>query len=850
MSNGATSPCPCAECRDPRVVDNPPGLPEISYRVDDFTGFRRALLRPLPGEQAIGNWRPAAGDLGLQVLEWWAYLGDVLTFYNERIANESYLRTAVQASSVADLVALLGYEPAPGIGASGVVAALRSAAHPAEPLVVPAGARLSSTATPGVPSQTFEVSTTASFTGPSTVAVTLPPDTTLPMTAEGGPASVLVAGKVSGVQEGDRLLVAARAFDGTVDRWSLVTVGSLTQTPDPATGATNTLVTFSSGSWGPTGTTTTGEVVVTELGLHAFSEYLYWYPGIEAADAAPSAQVTDYVLLAPKASTSLWNQPNGPSSQRPVQPAEGTTPLTVHLAAAVRGISPGDMVLVEGGATSAPAPTMSALAVVAGVTEQLWVVPYPGPTPPTADIAVSHSALALTLTGDAADALEDITDPTTVVLRYAFREVGSLIGTPTTQLAALPATLEVPDAYAPPPGGATAFLVDSTGAGVLVEVAGAGNGRVTLTGAGAPPSTIDTPLQVPLELLVDPVAVSRGTTVTNEVLGSGNAALVNQSFTLAKSPLTYFMDGDTPVSTLAVYVDGIEWQEVPSFYGQPAEAPVFVVSRSPDQSVTTVAFGDGVNGARLSSGSGNVSATYRYGSGAASPPAGRLATIVQPQVNLSSIQNPVAVSGGADPQSPADVRTDAPASVLAFGRAISEVDYEVVASQAPGVSRVRAVWTFDKEEQRTLVVLYVGDDTAAVQAAASALAGAEDPNRPVSVIPATPIELSLSCTLVVAAGRQVDDVVAAATAALVDPSTGLFRPASMGVGQRLYRSMVDGALSVPGVAAVHQLEVIRPVAVGGLFLFELLDEAFDPGEGSFFDLAAHHVKIVGVPADG
>ena len=82
MSNETISGCSCATAADPRVVSNPPGLPEISYRVDDFTGFRRALLRPLAGEQAIGAWRPAPGDLGLQVLEWWAYLADVLTFYN------------------------------------------------------------------------------------------------------------------------------------------------------------------------------------------------------------------------------------------------------------------------------------------------------------------------------------------------------------------------------------------------------------------------------------------------------------------------------------------------------------------------------------------------------------------------------------------------------------------------------------------------------------------------------------------------------------------------------------------------------------------------------------------------
>ena len=114
VSTETTSACPCTALQDPQVISNPPGQPAISYRADDFTGFRRALLRPLSGEQAIGVWRPAPGDLGLQVLEWWAYLADVLTFYNERYANESYLRTATQQGSIANLVALIGYEPAPG----------------------------------------------------------------------------------------------------------------------------------------------------------------------------------------------------------------------------------------------------------------------------------------------------------------------------------------------------------------------------------------------------------------------------------------------------------------------------------------------------------------------------------------------------------------------------------------------------------------------------------------------------------------------------------------------------------------------------------------------------------------
>jgi hypothetical protein len=199
----------------------------------------------------------------------------------------------------------------------------------------------------------------------------------------------------------------------------------------------------------------------------------------------------------------------------------------------------------------------------------------------------------------------------------------------------------------------------------------------------------------------------------------------------------------------------------------------------------------------------------------------------------------VAVSGGTDPQAPEGVRANAPASVFTFGRAISAGDYKVVASQAPGVDRVAARWTFDGTGQRTLVVVCVGDDEAAVAAASAALTGSGDPNRPVSVIAATAISLRLSCTLVVAADRRVPAVVAAATAGISGPA-GLFSPARMGIGQRLYRSAIDAALMVPGVAAVHDLTV-----QGGPLT---LDEFLDPGESSFFDLAPGNVTITGVSA--
>ncbi len=332
--------------------------------------------------------------------------------------------------------------------------------------------------------------------------------------------------------------------------------------------------------------------------------------------------------------------------------------------------------------------------------------------------------------------------------------------------------------------------------------------------------------------------VSRGTTVTGEVLGSGNAAFTRQSFSLSKSPLTYLSSSAGPVSTLEVAVNQIQWQEVASFYGQPASARVFVVTRSPDQTVTTVTFGDGINGARLPTGSGNVVARYRYGSGKESPPAGLLTTISQPQLNLASIQNPVPVSAGTDPQTPNEVRTAAPASVSTFGRAISAADYAQIALQAPGVNRAVASWTFDQAGQRTLVTVYVGSDPAAVEAASTALADVEDPNRRVVVTAAQAIELSLSARLAAAAGQSASAVLTAAKVAAAD----LFSPANMGIGQPLYRSAIAAALMIPGVIAVHDLRVTGANQV--------LDEVLAPGAGAYFQLEPPVITVEAVSASG
>jgi hypothetical protein len=187
MSCGCGCGGACGELPTRFPITNPSGRRQLAYRIGTFATFRRTLLQHLAGETELDIWRPTAGsDLGRQVLDWWAYIADVLTFYNERIANEDYLGTAQLETSVAHLVSLLGYRPRPGIGAVGTLAVIASG--PA-PLVVPAGLAIASKATPQLGSQTFETTAETAFAQPSSVPGPGPDDLATAAPQAGPPSS-------------------------------------------------------------------------------------------------------------------------------------------------------------------------------------------------------------------------------------------------------------------------------------------------------------------------------------------------------------------------------------------------------------------------------------------------------------------------------------------------------------------------------------------------------------------------------------------------------------------------------------------------------------------------------------
>jgi len=67
-------------------------------------------------------------DFSIAFLDATAVMLDILTFYQERLANERYLRTATQLYSLTQLSQLIGYQPSPGVSASTYLAFTLTAA--------------------------------------------------------------------------------------------------------------------------------------------------------------------------------------------------------------------------------------------------------------------------------------------------------------------------------------------------------------------------------------------------------------------------------------------------------------------------------------------------------------------------------------------------------------------------------------------------------------------------------------------------------------------------------------------------------------------------------------------------
>jgi hypothetical protein len=151
--------CGCGtNAATPLTLYNRPGLGALAYRVGRYTDFRSTMQAALSSSAfpALAGLRTReTDDPAMALLDAWAVGVDVLSFYQERIANEGYLRTATERRSVLELGRLVDYRLRPGVAASVYLA--YTVEKDAAPVTLPAGSRAQSVPAPGQQMQTFEI---------------------------------------------------------------------------------------------------------------------------------------------------------------------------------------------------------------------------------------------------------------------------------------------------------------------------------------------------------------------------------------------------------------------------------------------------------------------------------------------------------------------------------------------------------------------------------------------------------------------------------------------------------------------------------------------------------------------
>jgi hypothetical protein len=806
MSCTGSQNCDCGCCsgasvQTPRGESNLPGLSAITYRTGVWASFNESMLARLSSSEypALAQFKTRDNDdFSIAFLDGCAVVLDILTFYQERLANESYLRTAQQLSSLVWLSRLIGYQPSPGVAASTYLAfTLRAATGlPPNPnttaITIPAGSQAQSVPGQGQTPQAFQTSADI-LAKPDWNA--LPVQTGLPWIPAVNQTQMYLAGTATQLNPGDALLIVGdeRLNDPTSTVWDLCHIVSV----QPDTVNNRTLITWAeplgtaNGSTGPS--TVNPQVFALRQRAALFGYNALNPVMLTGTTVSTSAAFTD--LLGP---TGDWNFGTAANSA----PADLSEFSIVDLDQVYSKLTVGGWLILSAGMpednwgdiTSTPSISLYNLAsvstltrsdyglsakitrVIADITssgDQTLLGQYYSLTTRSASVLTQSEALPICeqpfdhpLYGTLLDLevlrpdLVGITavavtgkNPKLVVntpdspggrpvvyfspnddpgnpIALVQGQVLTLLQPPNSVLNTTGANPGSIPSWSDSDATPTLTVADATGRTGVINSTTPGTEppnttplsyftlasalasdpvvqEVALVSALALPSDsgfthTQIQLTAPLINVYDRIATTvncnvgpatAGSPVT-ELLGSGSAATPNQQFKLKQSPLTY-VPSPTPAgsaSSLTVSANGAAWTGVPTLYSQPPTAQVYATLNLPG-GTTQVVFGDGVEGATLPTGTNNIQASYRVGTGSAgNVPAGAITTLVDRPVGVSGVTNPQTATGGQDPQSIDDIRANAPLTVLTLGRAVSLTDYQNFAASFAGISKAAALW--------------------------------------------------------------------------------------------------------------------------------------------------------------
>ncbi len=244
-----TSPTPTEPAPLRLTRYNPAGQSALSYRGGRYHAALARMLAQLTQQTSSNsstNHAPLArlntdgyGDWTIGLVQAWAATLEVLAFYQERIVNEGYLRTACERRSVLELARSVGYELRPGAAASThlVLTVLVDKNQPHRIVEVPVGVAVQSVPPPGQLPQTFEIDRPFVAHADWNALKLAPGAQPRRLHLRAATTTARVAGVQTGLQPGDYLLILqGPPVPGSSQTFRLVQLSGVQ--PDAAQGCT------------------------------------------------------------------------------------------------------------------------------------------------------------------------------------------------------------------------------------------------------------------------------------------------------------------------------------------------------------------------------------------------------------------------------------------------------------------------------------------------------------------------------------------------------------------------------------------------------------------------------------
>lgn len=820
----------------PLAVANRPGRSSLNYRIGTYAAFFNSLLArvatygvPLPGPggtQRVADAPPdrlsrllpgtslvtpaeaqqllparllrdllttrEKSDPSIALFDAWAVLADVLTFYQERLANEGFLRTAREDRSLYELSRLVGYRPRPGVSASVYLAfAVDDPAAPpvgglpgvgtsnpaAAEILIPAGTAARSTPKPGQQEepQTFETSHDLLARKEWSE---IRPRLTRPLEIDEAKAksltTLLIRGVGNRLSPGDYLGIRFSTGQSNQVTWkvALYQVIGVEEITDPQKlldGKPVTRVDF---------VVVTNPVKVKGQRLEKSIFVFRSRANLFGWNARPTA----LNVSAFKSRAKQMVKFEGNSEQTFDTNIDGVlrefyfTPLTGHeteFSTPPEPKSDSSNHLYLDGSFTISAGSIVAVAIVDGATAPL--------SPFSVTSSYVQPRTAYGLSGNA----------TVVDVGAVWWTNGALNfeAIRTTSVLCNAEPLELAEVAITDPVGSDTIEIDREGAALLsgrhVIVAGntANNSDGNVQAEVAvviPPSTdrtsgkpsedtitFSTPLKYSyrrdsVRIYANVVEATHGET-QRETLGSGNGAVAFQRFTLRRPDISQLPAPTTlgTESTLRVRVSDVLWPEREGGFVDAEPQTEGYITLTDDQQRLAVVFGDGVHGARLPTGLENVRATYRAGLGRkGNVDAGQIDQPLGAPLGVKKVINPLRAQGGTDPEPASKLREHVPLAATALDRLVSVADYADFARSYAGIGKA----TSERVNGTVYVTIAApepapfSDDNPVKRNLEQAMRRFGDPDQQFELVDYERIELKISANVRIAPARQWEQV--------------------------------------------------------------------------------------------